>query len=236
MPPCASSSSWSGLQHSLQVVPLHHSRLGRRPAGGPPLSIPCRRTPPPHGPGGPASIAGRCPRRMHRRGGSHAPLTPSWCCVYTPALAGSTTLCGLVKGQAAQHCYGSAPYAPFTGSRQGGVSHDCARLSEPRSFDDGQDRGSNPAHTFPRSVTARSRGSHESAKRCVTCRGTGVGTAAWCQSQGRTGPVRSRASWWQGNMVQRARDLPDHRTLPPSPSRSTPAGGRALRTLSLIHI
>ena len=124
-------------------------------------------------------------------------------------------LCGLVKGQAAQHCYGSAPYAPFTGSRQGGVSHDCARLSEPRSFDDGQDRGSIPAHTFPRSVTARSRGSHESAMRCVTWRGTGVGTAAWCQSQGPTGPVRSRASWWQGNMVQRARDLPDHRTKTP---------------------
>ena len=85
------------------------------------------------------------------------------------------SLCGLVNYQAGQHCYGSPPYAPFTGSRQGGVSHDCARLSEPRSFDDGQDRGSIPAHTFPRSVTARSRGSHESAMRCVTCRGDGCG-------------------------------------------------------------
>ena len=189
-----------------------------------------------HGPGGPASIAGRCPRRMHRRGGSHAPLTPSWCCVYTPALAGSTTLRGLVNCQAA-HTATAQHRSPRSRAQGKGESLTTAHvLSEPRSFDDGQDRGSSPAHTFPRSVTARSRASHESAMRCVTCRGTGVGTAAWCLSHGRTGPVRSRASWWQGNMVQRARDLPDHRTDSYAKLMTTsPSGHKRARLLRRIQ-
>ena len=50
------------------------------------------------------------------------------------------------KLSGSSHCYGSTPLAPFTGSRQGGVSHDCARLSEPRSFDDGRDRSGSSPH------------------------------------------------------------------------------------------
>ena len=147
MPPCASSSSWSGLQHSLQVVPLQHSRLGRRPAGGPPLSIPCRRTSPPRAPGGSPSIAGRGPLRFPQRGGSHAPsLTPSWCCVCTPALAGSTTLRGLVNCQAA-HTATAQHRSPRSRAQGKGESLTTAHvLSEPRSFDDGQDRSGSSPH------------------------------------------------------------------------------------------
>ena len=176
MPPCASSSSWSGLQHSLQVVPLQHSRLGRRPAGGPPLSIPCRRTSPPRAPGGSPSIAGRGPLRFPQRGGSHAPsLTPSWCCVCTPALAGSTTLRGLVNCQAA-HTATAQHRSPRSRAQGKGESLTTAHAFQNLEVSTtGRIEDRSQAHTFPRSVTAWPPDSHKSAMRCVTCRGDGCG-------------------------------------------------------------
>ena len=134
------------------------------------------------------------------------------------------------KLSGSSHCYGSTPLAPFTGSRQGGVSHDCARPFRTSKF---RRRAGSRIEPCPH-ISSQCNG--EVTWQPRVCHALRHMQRDGCGHRGAV-PV-PRAHWpgaEQGFMVAgqhgaRARDLPDHRTLPPSPSRSTPAGGRALRT------